>query len=198
LLLSSLLQATAYSVRDRLIEFWNDTNNRITESKTKRVYYLSIEFLLGRTLQNGITNLRIEDNYGQAVKQLGFLMEELYDQEPDAGLGNGGLGRLAACYLDSLATQNFAAWGYGLRYTYGMFRQEIFQGWQAEIPDNWLKRGNPWEIPRFDVKYVVQFYGATTHFTDDDGVHVSVLPNMVTHIYEAFMAWRRNCSSYGA
>lgn len=99
-------------------------------------------------------------------------MEDLCEQEPDAGLGNGGLGRLAACYLDSLATQNFAAWGYGLRYTYGMFRQEIFQGWQAEIPDNWLKRGNPWEIHRFDVKYTVQFYGATTNFTDEDGVHV--------------------------
>jgi starch phosphorylase len=94
-------------MRDRLIEYWNDTNYRATESKVKRVYYLSIEFLLGRSLQNSVINLRIDNGYAKALEQMGFRMEDLCDQEPDAGLGNGGLGRLAACYLDSLATQNY-------------------------------------------------------------------------------------------
>jgi len=152
-------QATAHSVRDRLLEYWNDTNFRFGELNQKQVYYLSIEFLLGRTLQNALLNLNIEGSYASALKELGFNLEDLYEQELDAGLGNGGLGRLAACFLDSLASQNYIAWGYGIRYTYGMFRQEIFQGWQAEIPDLWLKFGNPWEITRFDVKYPVRFYG---------------------------------------
>jgi starch phosphorylase len=152
-------QATAYSVRERLIEFWNDTNFRFTEENPKQVYYLSIEYLLGRSLQNALINLDIEKNYKEALKELGFRLENFYEQETDAGLGNGGLGRLAACFLDSLATQNYCSWGYGLRYSYGMFLQDIFEGYQVEIPDTWLKYGNPWEITRFDVKYLVRFYG---------------------------------------
>lgn len=169
-------QATAYSVRDRLIEFWNDTNFLFTEENVKQVYYLSIEFLLGRTLQNGLVNLDMEDTYKEALTELGYQLENLYDKEVDAGLGNGGLGRLAACFLDSMASQNYAAWGYGIRYTYGMFRQEIFQGWQAEIPDLWLKFGNPWEITRFDVKYPVRFYGyASENGTWEGGESVIAL-----------------------
>jgi len=170
-------QATAHSVRDRLLEYWNDTNFRFGELNAKQVYYLSIEFLLGRTLQNALLNLNIEGNYAQALKELGFNLEELYEQELDAGLGNGGLGRLAACFLDSLASQNYIAWGYGIRYTYGMFRQEIFQGWQAEIPDLWLKFGNPWEITRFDVKYPVRFYGHCNGTHWDGGEVVFAVAN---------------------
>eukprot|EP01116_Phalansterium_solitarium_P018910 TRINITY_DN5153_c1_g1_i2.p1 TRINITY_DN5153_c1_g1~~TRINITY_DN5153_c1_g1_i2.p1 ORF type:complete len:936 (-),score=339.56 TRINITY_DN5153_c1_g1_i2:247-3054(-) len=160
-------QATALSIRDRLIEFWNDTNFRFAEENPKRVYYLSIEYLMGRSLNNALLNLNIKDNYARALKGFGYLLEDLFDQESDAGLGNGGLGRLAACYLDSLATQNYAAWGYGIRYTYGMFRQEIFLGWQAEVPDRWLAFGNPWEITRVDVKLPVRFGGEVSSFIVD-------------------------------
>lgn len=152
-------EATAFAARDRLIEFWNDTNFALYEQNPKQTFYLSIEFLLGRSLQNALFNLEIVDPFTQALKEFGFRLEELYEEEVDAGLGNGGLGRLAACYLDSLATQNYPAWGYGIRYTYGMFRQEIKNGYQAEIPDIWLAKGNPWEFRRVDVKYPVRFYG---------------------------------------
>jgi len=162
-------QSTAYSVRDRLIEHWNDTNLFWSEHNPKRVFYLSIEFLLGRSLQNALINLNIEGPYREAIKELGHHMEDLYDQEADPGLGNGGLGRLAACYLDALTTQNFPAWGYGIRYDYGMFRQMIINGWQVETPDFWLKESNPWEVPRIDVKYPVNFYGHATQWTDDKG-----------------------------
>jgi len=180
-------QATAFSVKDRLIEFWNDTNFKSNSDNPKRVYYLSIEYLLGRSLQNSLINLNIEENYKKALQEFGFKMEDLADQEPDAGLGNGGLGRLAACYLDSMATQNYAAWGYGIRYTYGMFRQEIFHGWQVEIPDFWLKKGNPWEIIRFDVKYRVQFYGKAESFVDSTGTHTSWQGG--EHVYAVAHDW---------
>jgi starch phosphorylase len=133
------------------------------------VYYLSIEYLIGRSLQNAVINLDIQDTYSTALKELGHHLEDLYDEEVDAGLGNGGLGRLAACYLDSMATQNYPAWGYGLRYDYGMFRQMIINGYQVETPDFWLKEANPWEVPRIDVKYPIQFYGHSTQWTDDKG-----------------------------
>ena len=119
-------QATAYSVRDRLIEYCNDSQTRYTEENVKRIYYLSIEYLLGRSLNTNLLNMGLESNYQKALSQLGYQLEELCEEEVDAGLGNGGLGRLAACYMDSLATSNFAAWGYGIRYNYGMFRQTIF------------------------------------------------------------------------
>jgi starch phosphorylase len=167
-------QATAYSVRDRLIEYCNDSQTRFTEENTKRVYYLSIEYLLGRSLLNSLLNMSLEEDYRTALTQLGYQLEDLCEEEVDAGLGNGGLGRLAACYLDSLATCNYAAWGYGIRYNYGMFKQSIFQGWQAEIPDLWLKGGNPWEILRNDRRFVVRFYGEAKAYTDADGkIHTS-------------------------
>jgi len=162
-------QSTAYSVRDRLIEHWNDTNLFWSENNPKRVFYLSIEFLMGRSLQNALLNLNIDGPYGTAINELGHFLEDLYDQEVDPGLGNGGLGRLAACYLDSLATLNFPAWGYGIRYDYGMFRQLIINGWQVETPDYWLKDSNPWEIPRIDIKYPVNFYGHSTQWQDQKG-----------------------------
>ncbi|ORY07217.1 glycosyl transferase [Basidiobolus meristosporus CBS 931.73] len=151
--------ATAYSVRDRLIKRWNETQEYHTAHDPKRVYYLSMEFLIGRSLDNALLALGLKDNYKEGVKQLGFTMEDLIDEEKDAALGNGGLGRLAACYMDSLATLDYPAWGYGIRYNYGMFQQKIVDGFQTEVPDYWLNFGNPWELPRLDISVDVRFYG---------------------------------------
>jgi glycogen phosphorylase len=152
-------QATALSVRDRLIESWNDTQQYFTERDVKRVYYLSLEFLMGRYMTNALMNIGIHNQFTEALKGIGFHMETVASQERDPGLGNGGLGRLAACFMDSLATLNYPAWGYGIRYKYGMFEQKIINGYQVEIPDYWLTHGNPWEIERLDVSYPVRFYG---------------------------------------
>ena len=154
-----LYQGTALSVRDRLLEAWNDTQAHVKVNDPKRLYYLSIEFLLGRLLQNALINLDLEENYKEALLEVGYKLEDLYDKENDPALGNGGLGRLAACYLDSLTALNYPAWGYGIRYDYGIFRQVIENCQQKEVPDYWLTKGNPWEIMRLDVKYKVRFYG---------------------------------------
>ncbi len=151
--------ALALSVRDRIIHQWNLSRKTQRKNCAKRVYYLSLEFLMGRAMTNNIINLQIEDQVTEALSSLGYTYEEICDIEPDAGLGNGGLGRLAACFLDSLATLQIPAYGYGIRYNYGIFRQQIKNGWQVEQPDNWLRDGNPWEILRPDVVYPVQFGG---------------------------------------
>lgn len=156
---SSCYRATAFSIRDRLIESWNDTQQLFTAEDHKRVYYLSLEFLLGRLMQTNLVNLNLENKYKDALEELGFSLEELYDEEVDPALGNGGLGRLAACFLDSLATLNYPAWGYGIRYDYGIFRQKIIKGYQVEFPDYWLGTQNPWEIERSDINYEVYFGG---------------------------------------
>lgn len=127
---------------------------------------------MGRMMQNALVNIDMEEKYKDALMDIGFEIEELYEQETDAGLGNGGLGRLAACFLDSLATLEIPAWGYGIRYDYGIFKQEIKDGKQVEIPDYWLKRGNPWEIERPDVVYPIRF-GGQTKKTWDNGVERS-------------------------
>ena len=152
-------RATAYSIRDRLIESWNDTQQLFTAEDSKRVYYMSLEFLMGRSMQNALVNINLESRYRAALEELGYKLEELYEEEVDPGLGNGGLGRLAACFLDSLATLDYPAWGYGIRYDYGIFRQKILKGYQVEMPDYWLAQINPWEIERSDVSYDVQFGG---------------------------------------
>lgn len=162
-------KALSLSVRDRLIERFKDTQLYFKEKNVKRVAYLSLEFLIGRSLQNSIVNLGLESNFSQAMKNLGFVLEDLYEEEQDAGLGNGGLGRLAACFLDSMATMDYPAWGYGLRYKYGMFYQTIVDGAQVEIPDYWLMHGNPWEIERLDVVYPVMFYGHVREEVDENG-----------------------------
>jgi glycogen phosphorylase len=162
-------QATAFSLRDRLLEQWNDTNQYFTTHNVKRVYYLSLEFLLGRLMQNTLNNVDMERNYREALLDIGYDLERLYDEEVDPALGNGGLGRLAACFLDSLATLEVPAWGYGIRYDYGIFKQEIREGYQCEIPDFWLSGGNPWEIERPEVKYPIRFYGYTEKY-EDNGV----------------------------
>jgi len=130
------------------------------------VYYLSLEFLMGRSFKNALTNANLEELFAESLKELGFDLEKLYEQEYDAALGNGGLGRLAACFLDSMATLNIPGWGYGIRYEYGMFRQKIVDGEQVEVPDYWLTRGNPWEIERLDVCYPVRFYGSFERLAD--------------------------------
>ncbi|KAJ1505184.1 Non-essential glycogen phosphorylase [Coelomomyces lativittatus] len=162
-------QATSHSIRDRLIECWNMTQQHHTLVDPKRVYYLSLEFLLGRSLDNALLNLNLKKNYTDALNGLGFKMEDVLPEEDDAALGNGGLGRLAACYMDSLACLEYPAWGYGIRYTYGIFKQRIVEGNQTEIPDYWLTFGNPWEVPRLDVVYEVRFYGECVKTTDPNG-----------------------------
>ena len=162
-------QAAAYSVRDRLIESWNDTHAYHTTQDSKHVYYLSLEFLMGRALQNMLVNIDMQEQYKEALNDLGYKLEDIYEEETDAGLGNGGLGRLAACFLDSMATLELPAWGYGIRYDYGIFKQLIRDGKQVEIPDFWLKQGNPWEIERSDVIYPVRFFGHCEKTTDANG-----------------------------
>nr|AOE43318.1 glycogen phosphorylase 2/a [Rostrostelium ellipticum] len=147
------------SAKDRLIERWKDTLLYFKQHNVKQVNYLSLEFLLGRSLQNSLVSLGLVGKYADALKELGYYLEDLYDEEHDAGLGNGGLGRLAACFMDSLATMNYPACGYGLRYTYGMFYQDLVNGEQVELPDYWLNFGNPWEIERRDITYQVGFGG---------------------------------------
>jgi starch phosphorylase len=161
---SSCYLATALSIRDRLIESWNDTSKHFSLEDHKRVYYMSLEFLMGRAMQNALVNLNLESRYREALMQVGFKLEELYEEEADAALGNGGLGRLAACFLDSLATLDYPAWGYGIRYDYGIFRQKIIHGFQVEVPDYWLIRVNPWEIERSDICYNVHFGGRTVKY----------------------------------
>src|SRR6266481_1910919 len=137
-------EAFARSVRDILSQRWVLTDGTYERENPKRVYYLSMEFLIGRSLANNVTNLLLDPLVKQAVQDKGLDWLELVEQEPDAGLGNGGLGRLAACFLDSMATMQLPAMGYGLRYEYGIFKQTIRNGWQQEQPDNWLRRPDPW------------------------------------------------------
>ena len=141
-------EALARSVRDILSQRWIKTENTYVNANPKRVYYFSIEYLLGRSLANNVMNLLLDPVIRQAVKEERLDWLGLLEQEPDAGLGNGGLGRLAACFLDSMATMQLPAMGYGLRYEYGMFKQAIRDGWQEEKPDNWLRHRDPWEVPR--------------------------------------------------
>ncbi|KAF2297757.1 hypothetical protein GH714_002594 [Hevea brasiliensis] len=152
-------QALAHSVRDRLIERWHDTQVHFKRKDPKRIYFLSLEYLMGRFLSNSVINLGIRDQYADALSQLGFEFEVLAEQEGDAALGNGGLARLSACQIDSLATLDYPALGYGLRYQYGLYRQVILDGYQHEQPYYWLNFGNPWEIERIHVTYPVKFYG---------------------------------------
>ena len=159
----------ALAARDRLIERWIETQQTYYNKKAKRLYYLSLEFLIGRTLGNSLINLGLYDAAAKAMGKLGYSLEELREHEWDAGLGNGGLGRLAACFMDSLATLELPAVGYGIRYDYGIFFQSIRDGYQVENPDNWLRLGNAWEFPRPEFTYVVNFYGHVDQYTDREG-----------------------------
>ncbi len=159
----------AYSVRDRLINMWLNTQHAYYDAMVKRVYYLSMEFLPGRFLMNYLTNMKLVEGCREVVEKLGFTLEDLEEEEMDAGLGNGGLGRLASCYMDSMATLRIPGYGYGLRYDYGIFHQVIVNGYQEERCDNWRGRGSPWEITRRENLYPVTFYGHTESYRDEDG-----------------------------
>jgi len=159
----------AMAWRDRIVERWKKTQASYDAEDSRRTYYLSLEFLMGRALSNAMLNLEETSSTTEALTKLGLELEEIVEQEHDAGLGNGGLGRLAACFLDSCATLQLPVMGYGLRYEYGMFRQKIDNGYQLEEPDHWLRIGNPWEIERQEFAVRVQFGGHTEHHTDDEG-----------------------------
>lgn len=161
--------ALAYTVRDRLLLRWLNSAKTYRDQESRTVCYLSAEFLLGPHLGNNLVNLGLYEAVEEAVRQTGLNLEELLNQEEEPGLGNGGLGRLAACYMDSLATLEIPAIGYGIRYEYGIFDQEIRDGWQVEITDKWLRYGNPWEIPRPELILQVKFGGHTYSYTDDQG-----------------------------
>jgi glycogen phosphorylase len=160
---------TALAVRERLIERWMETMRSYYRADAKRVYYLSLEFLTGRLLANGLLNLGIYDACRESLDGLKLDLERIMELESDAALGNGGLGRLAACFLDSLATLDMPGYGYGIRYEYGMFTQRIENGYQVEHPDHWLRYGNPWEFPRPEVLFPVHFGGRVVEYRDDQG-----------------------------
>jgi starch phosphorylase len=161
--------ATAHVVRERLIQRWMETMRSYYNVDAKRVYYLSLEFLTGRSLSNSLLNLGFYEACRDALADMELAYDDIAEAEPDAGLGNGGLGRLAACFLDSMATLSLPGYGYGIRYEYGMFRQQIERGWQVEHPDNWLRYGNPWEFPRPEVIFPVKFGGRVVEFSDERG-----------------------------
>ncbi|MEZ5535058.1 MAG: glycogen/starch/alpha-glucan phosphorylase [Thiolinea sp.] len=164
-----LYNALAYTVRDRLMANWRNTWVDYLQPGTRRAYYMSLEFLIGRSLSNNLLNLGIQDEVGEALYHYCAELEDIVSQEADAGLGNGGLGRLAACFMDSCASLRLPVVGYGIRYEYGMFRQHIENGYQVEDPDHWLRDGNPWEIERSEYSQLVHFGGRSEGYRDDKG-----------------------------
>lgn len=164
-----IFQAVAYAIKDAVVDKWMDTQEEYEKQDPKTVYYLSMEFLMGRALGNNIINLQAYKQVKEALDELGLDLNIIEDQEPDAALGNGGLGRLAACFLDSLATLGYAAYGCGIRYRYGMFKQEIKDGYQIEVPDNWLVDGNPFELRRPEYAKEVKFGGYVNVRIDELG-----------------------------
>jgi len=163
--------SVAGTIRDRMLDSWTKTVKQLHRKDIRAVCYLSAEFLLGPHLANNIINLGIYKEVSQAVSELGLDLKQLIEQEEEPGLGNGGLGRLAACYMDSLATLSIPAFGYGIRYEFGIFDQSIRDGWQVETTDKWLQKGNPWEIVRPEIAYYVNGGGHTEHYNDEKGRH---------------------------
>jgi starch phosphorylase len=199
------LKATELAVRDRLVERWMKTTRAAYEQDSKRVYYLSMEFLVGRAFTNAMLAVGIYDEVKQALAALDIDINEIASHEPDAALGNGGLGRLAACFLDSMATLGIAGMGYGIRYDYGMFKQQIIDGNQVESPDYWLTGGNPWEFPRPEVQYRVRFSG---HIEKDGGkvnwigtqdvlamAYDTVIPGYATETTNTLRLWSAKASA---
>ena len=164
-----IFQAVAYAIKDMIVDNWMTTQKQYEKDDPKTVYYLSMEFLMGRALGNNIINLKAYKEVAEALDDLGVNLDVIEDQEPDAALGNGGLGRLAACFLDSLATLGYAAYGCGIRYHYGMFKQEIRDGFQVEVPDNWLVDGNPFELRRPEYAKTIKFGGYVNVYVDENG-----------------------------
>lgn len=168
-----IYKAVVMSVRDILLEKRQQFHKVMKSKKGKRVYYLCMEFLLGRSLKNNIYNLGLGEEYEKALKYFNLTLEDMYDQEPDAGLGNGGLGRLAACFMDALATENYPAMGYSIRYDYGLFKQKIVDGWQTELPDIWLPGGEVWLTQRSDKSCIVKFDGWVHEDWTENGLKVT-------------------------
>ena len=164
-----VFQAVALAIKDQIMDNWIDTQRAYEKQDPKMVYYMSMEFLMGRALGNNIINLQASDVVKEALEELGLDLNVVEDQEPDAALGNGGLGRLAACFLDSLATLGYPAYGCGIRYRYGMFKQQIKDGYQVEVPDNWLENGNPFELRRPEYGKIVKFGGHVSMYCDEFG-----------------------------
>jgi starch phosphorylase len=166
---ADIYKALAYTLRDIMVEKWIQTQKTFYAKKKKRVYYLSLEFLIGRSLENSLVNLGIYDEVCKAINDLGYDLDEIRENEEDAALGNGGLGRLAACFMDSIATLKIPAYGYGIRYEYGLFFQQLIDGYQVETPDNWLRYGTPWEFERRMPVFSVHFYGRVSGYQDEHG-----------------------------
>ena len=167
-----IFQASAYAIKDAIVDHWMTTQKAANEQDPKIVYYMSMEFLMGRALGNNLINLQAYDAVKEALDELDVDINIIEDEEPDAALGNGGLGRLAACFLDSLSTLGYLAYGCGIRYKYGMFKQMIKDGYQVEVPDNWLENGNPFELRRPEYAKEVKFGGYVNVFVDDRGRNV--------------------------
>lgn len=204
-----LYDALSYTIRDHLVDDWIQTQQRYYDSDVKRVYYLSLEFMIGRLLTNNLINLDLLEPGKKLLKEASVDVEELAEQEWDPGLGSGGLGRLAACFLDSMATLGIAGYGYGIRYEYGIFSQHIENGQQVEAPDNWLRYGCPWEIIRPDHLFPVRFGGRVNRFTDGSGklrhewvdselvmamAHDLLIPGYGNQIVNTFRLWAAKSS----
>lgn len=168
---SDISRALAYTIRDILVKKWISTQKTIYAKEKKRVYYLSLEFLIGRSMENCLLNLGIYREVEEALESMGCTMEEIFEEEEDAALGNGGLGRLAACFMDSIATLKIPAYGYGIRYEYGLFHQQLIDGAQVESPDNWLRNGTPWEFTRHMPMFSIKFYGRVRTYQDHKGCY---------------------------
>ncbi|NUM69951.1 MAG: glycogen/starch/alpha-glucan phosphorylase [Ignavibacteriaceae bacterium] len=164
-----MYHSLSMSIRDRLVRKWLRTQHKYYQEDVKKVYYLSLEFLMGRILGNSLINMDYYEECREILKKEGYILEDIIELEHDMGLGNGGLGRLAACFLDSMATLQLPAFGYGIRYEYGIFKQDIMNGRQVEQPDYWLKFGNPWEIVRRELTYRVKFYGKVNSYLNKEG-----------------------------
>lgn len=199
------LNATLFAVRDRMVERWLRSNRAQLSQEVRQVYYLSMEFLIGRTLSNALLSLGIYDDVKSALEAMGLDLEELIDEENDPGLGNGGLGRLAACFLDSLAALQLPGRGYGIRYEYGMFRQNIVDGRQKESPDYWLEYGNPWEFERYNTRYKVRFGGRVqlegrkTRWVETEEIiavaHDQIIPGYDTDATNTLRLWSAQASN---
>ncbi len=168
-----MYKAVVMAVRDILLEKRNKYHHTVKNAKAKRVYYLCMEFLLGRSLKNNVYNLGVKKSMEAALKEFGYSLEQLYEQEPDAGLGNGGLGRLAACFMDALASGDYPAMGYSIRYEYGLFKQKVVDGWQMELPDIWLPGGEVWLTQRADKTFTVKFDGHVQEVWENGGMRIN-------------------------
>ena len=172
-----IFTAVAYAVKDVIVDNWMKTQSAYEKEDPKTVYYMSMEFLMGRALGNNMINLQTYQPIKEALEEMGVDINVIEDQEPDAALGNGGLGRLAACFIDSLATLGYPAYGCGIRYRYGMFKQQIRDGFQIEVPDNWLVNGNPFELRRPEYRKEVKFGGYVNIYKDENGNNKFVQEN---------------------